>query len=150
MPHATCCQFSSPDCALFCCQSVWQLLKSYIAYRIYTYIVYTIPANWWQLCSQLSMSVCRIMFTQILREHSEGIRGIFTCNIRTYKVKRKNILKYFMHFINQILTNLIIVKWNSNRYYFHLLLANRIETQSDPLNGFANRVPPSALVNSSI
>lgn len=36
-----------------------------------SYICIYIAANWWQLCRQLSMSVCRIMFTQIPREYSE-------------------------------------------------------------------------------
>jgi len=46
MPHA----LSSPDCALFSCQSVWQLFKSYI---VYTHIfIRSIWVNWWQLCQQ--------------------------------------------------------------------------------------------------
>lgn len=117
-----------------------------------SYICIYIAANWWQLCRQLSMSVCRIMFTQIPREYSEVIRGIFML-LAIFKQKYFRVfyaLKSLPNFINRIFKNVIIVKWNSNRYYFHLLLANRVETQSDPRNGFANRVPPSALVNSSI
>lgn len=102
---------------------------------IYIYIYYT---------SKL-MAVMQAVKHECVSHHVHtDTQRVFRGNSRyiylqysNFKMKRKNILKYFMHFINQILTNLIILKLNSDRYYFHLLLANRIETQSDSLNGFA-------------
>lgn len=86
MPHATCCQFSSPDCALFCCQSVWQLLKLYIVY----------------IYGSKLMAVMQAVEHECVSHHvhtdtQRVFRGIFTCNIQTFKVKRRNILEYFMH-----------------------------------------------------